>query len=222
MNSGIRDSRYRHHGIYEDEKAVLLYFRERERETSQAISVRSWSEMRTLPGITNAPPFRGAPGSPVTTHLNSRPTGFGLFRQGYGLMRRAAEAEAMRRLAVTALALERYRLRQGSYPKTLDGLVPDFLPTAPIDFMDGKPLRYHTTDDNRFTLYSIGLDCIDDGGQMTRIESQSSGSSRGIGRREGPDLVWPRPATREEMLADERERNLRAKRLNAPLPARQR
>jgi hypothetical protein len=195
LTSGISDSRYRRHGVYVDEKAVLLYFRDRELETAQAIKARAWSEMRRLPGVTNAPAFQGAPRSTITTRLNARPSGLVVLRQGYGLMRRAAEAEAMRRLAVTALALERYRLRTGDYPKSLDALAPEFVKTTPIDFMDAKPLRYRFNGTNPFTLYSIGSDCVDDGGQMMRSESQSLGFSRSFARREGPDLVWPRPAT---------------------------
>jgi hypothetical protein len=63
----------------------------------------------------------------------------------------------------TALALERYRLEQGSLPDTLDALAPVYLPELPkYPFDDGR-LRYVPRDDG-FTLYGVGLDGIDNGG----------------------------------------------------------
>ncbi|MCK4298670.1 MAG: hypothetical protein KAX80_04015, partial [Planctomycetes bacterium] len=53
-----------------------------------------------------------------------------------------AAGEARRDLARTALALERYRLKQGRYPDALTDLTPDLLPDVPLDPFDGKPLRY--------------------------------------------------------------------------------
>src|SRR5207244_1522667 len=73
------------------------------------------------------------------------------------------------------------------------------------DFMDGQPLRYRLTDDGHFVLYSIGLDCTDDGGTM-----QPRGRGR-FGRGAPPvfgipqqvDLVWPRPASEADISAYE-------------------
>jgi hypothetical protein len=100
---------------------------------------------------------------------------------------RASEAEARRRLIVTAIALERFRLQNGNYPQSLNELVPRFLNVPPIDFMDGQPLRYRRTDDGHFILYSVGLDCHDDGGIM-RMPNQSP-----LSPRNNFDLVWPLP-----------------------------
>ena len=41
-----------------------------------------------------------------------------------------------------AVAIERYRRTHGSLPPSLDELVPDFLPSVPVDAHDGKPLAY--------------------------------------------------------------------------------
>lgn len=75
-----------------------------------------------------------------------------------------AEIATQRRdAALTAIALELYRRRHGEYPAQLDALVPNFLPTLPVDRFDGRPLRYRLTKDGPL-LYSIGADRIDDGG----------------------------------------------------------
>lgn len=63
----------------------------------------------------------------------------------------------------TALAIEQYRLANGSIPASLDELVPAFISSVPIDPMDGKPLRYIVTDSG-YTLYSVGRNQVDDGG----------------------------------------------------------
>jgi hypothetical protein len=108
-----------------------------------------------------------------------------------------------RRLIVTALALERYRIKNSRYPQTLDELSPDFLKTAVLDFADGKPLLYRLTDDGHFVLYSIGLDCADDGGKWSQRNKQEKVNllSPPFNRHREPDVVWPRPATDAEVSA---------------------
>ena len=70
------------------------------------------------------------------------------------------------RLAMAVAALERHRLANGGYPKALADLVPRFLPTVPLDPMDGQPLRYRLNADGSFTLYGVGPNHADDGGIM--------------------------------------------------------
>lgn len=79
-----------------------------------------------------------------------------------GLENRDA-AEAVQALVVTALALERYRVEKGEYPTTLDALVPAYVREVPRDAMDREPLRYRM-EGGRYTLWSIGLNGVDDGG----------------------------------------------------------
>lgn len=62
-------------------------------------------------------------------------------------------------------ALERYRLAEGHYPQTLDGLTPQFIAHTPHDIIGGQPLKYRLHD-GRFTLYSIGWNETDDHGQF--------------------------------------------------------
>jgi hypothetical protein len=59
-------------------------------------------------------------------------------------------------------ALEYYKSVKGIYPQKLEELVPDFLPSLPIDLYakDGK-FKYFTGN-NRSTFYSVGPDGLDD------------------------------------------------------------
>jgi hypothetical protein len=196
----IVTSRYQKYGIYEEQTQTLLFYRDLEVNFRNAVQAGSWAEMRAIPGVTNNNAARA--GGVVRNGIRTAPRAYG-YRQGPGLIRRAAETETARRLAVTALALERFRLRHGSYPNSLEELAPEFLPAVPADFMDGKPLRYRPLRNVEFVLYSAGLDCMDDGGVMMRLElpgssSYGSGFSFRGGRREGPDMLWPRAATTEE------------------------
>ncbi len=205
MMSLLKVIHYRNHGAYEDEKALLLYFREREIELGQAVKATSWVEMRSLPGVTNSSRFQGVGRSHAMTRMNLRRVALDLQNQGGGFLGRAAEAEARRRLVVTALAVERYRLQHGALPRSLQELVPQFLPKPTMDFMDGKPLRYLVVGDGRFVLYSVGLDCLDNAGQMPKRRERSpwpAGTAYGMGQ--GADLVWPRPASLTELQEQER------------------
>ena len=94
--------------------------------------------------------------------------------------------ETQRRLTVTALALERFRLRHGKLPPELAALVPQFLSAVPLDLMSAKPLRYQLNADGSFMLYSVGEDGRDDGG-----EPNSASGTNKFGLWEGKDAVWP-------------------------------
>jgi hypothetical protein len=107
-------------------------------------------------------------------------------------LKRVLKAEVFRQLAVTAIALNRHRSRHGSYPADLSTLVPEFLPAAPLDPVDGQPLRYRLNPDGSFLLYSIGEDGIDDGG-----DPKSAPPSKSHVWSEGRDLVWPQPGAEE-------------------------
>lgn len=103
-----------------------------------------------------------------------------------------ARAESSRRLLVAAIALKRYQLQHTNYPASLNDLVPNQLARVPIDFMDGKPLRYRLNPDGTFLLYSIGDDGEDNGGDATLIGTTTNLNNwPGAGR----DFVWPRAAT---------------------------
>jgi hypothetical protein len=65
--------------------------------------------------------------------------------------------------AITALAIERYRLKEKKLPETVEALVPGYLSQIYIDPFDGKPLRYKRTEPG-YMIYTIGEDGVDDGG----------------------------------------------------------
>ena len=101
--------------------------------------------------------------------------GQGYFRRFYAeltwtaisLFKVDAETQAQVAFATAALALERYRLEQGSLPDSLEALTPDYLPAIPNDPFDDAPLRYLPQEDG-FILYAVGVDGIDNRGQFIR------------------------------------------------------
>jgi len=198
-----QQTRYRHYGSYEDEKNLLLYYRDREVELRRALSAQTWVEMRQLPGVTNVTPFQSQFSSRWRPLINSRELGLRFSGRGRTLLAQAAEAEAHRRLTITAIALERYRLRHGSFPGTLQELAPAQLKEAPVDFIDGQSLRYRLTSSGRFVLYSLGLDGIDDGGKIQRPSRRGYpyGDAPTFGIAQNVDLVWPQPASDSEITA---------------------
>ena len=81
-------------------------------------------------------------------------------------------------------ALERHRLAHGSFPASLDALVPAFIPAQPHDVMNGEPLRYRLEPDGGYVLYSVAWNLQDDGGKMNAATSA----------KQQPDWVWRCPA----------------------------
>lgn len=197
---GGRDYRWR--GVFEDEKALYHYFRDREVELRNAVQATNWSVMRNFPGVTNIVPFQSTNQSRVVLMLNLRQVSLGMQQQGASFLGRAAEAEMRRRLIITALALERFHRQRRAYPAALAELMPEFVKQLPVDFGDGQPLRYRRTDDGHFVLYSVGLNGVDDTGRMPRLTREMiavPGEATIPARVQATsDLVWPRPATAAE------------------------
>ena len=103
--------------------------------------------------------------------------------------------ETARQLVITAIALKRYHLRAGGYPRGLQELIPYFLPGIAADLVDFRPLlRYHSEGPNAFTLYSIGVDGVDNGGDVKPPPSTST-----FPWLKAKDHVWPQPATDAEV-----------------------
>jgi hypothetical protein len=82
-------------------------------------------------------------------------------------------------------ALERYRLAIGKLPEKLDLLVPQFISAIPTDVIDGHALRYRSTSDNSYLIYSIGLNGKDDGG----VVAWKKGKTPEVDKEKG-DWVW--------------------------------
>lgn len=81
--------------------------------------------------------------------------------------------------ALVGLALERYRLAKGHWPKDLNELVPDYLPAVPRDPYDGQPMRYKKLSDGAI-VYSVGPDGQDDGGARNRANPLAKGTDLGF------------------------------------------
>ncbi|HVY71851.1 MAG TPA: hypothetical protein VHH73_18105, partial [Verrucomicrobiae bacterium] len=113
---------------------------------------------------------------------------------------KVAHTETQKQLALAAIAIRRYQLRHGRPPETLAGIVPEFLEMAPVDWMDGAPLRYRPGTNGDFTFYSVGDNFKDDGGDGTVMEEYKNTRSIWFGR----DILWPQPATAEEIEAEKR------------------
>jgi len=87
-----------------------------------------------------------------------------------------ARSTASSRAVDAVIAVERFTRENGRLPKTLEELVPKFLPQVPADPYDGQPLRY-VVRDGEYVIYSVGKNRADDGGQGNeQLE---------------PDLVFP-------------------------------
>lgn len=181
----------------EGEKALLLFYHNRELEMRRAIQCQSWAEMREVPDVTNVlfllPPTTNLPRN-VAARMYFRRMPMEMRGGGVSLAGRASEAEARRRILVTAIALERFRLKHGAYPKSLDALTPDCLKTPLPDFMNNEPLHYSVRGDGHFLLYSIGLDGKDDGGKMAAGSEDDDPVAMMKGLFRDPDIVWPLPA----------------------------
>jgi hypothetical protein len=78
---------------------------------------------------------------------------------------RSFSTPTLDRLLEIQIALHAYNLQFGSYPTTLSSLKPTFLTTLPTDpFTDGQPFKY-VPQGTTYLLYSVGPDCVDDGGK---------------------------------------------------------
>ena len=75
---------------------------------------------------------------------------------------RAAEGDALHRLARLAKALAIFRIKNGSLPANLNELTPKYIETIPTDPFNGKPLRMVTDGQDSAILYSVGPDLEDD------------------------------------------------------------
>lgn len=99
-----------------------------------------------------------------------------------------AETQAWVAMGRVACALERHRLTAGGYPEDLAGLVPEFMTGIPPDPAGGGELHYRRIEGGRFTLYSVGRNGRDDGGNLVR--TQDGGVNT---RADDCDWVWTYP-----------------------------
>ena len=84
----------------------------------------------------------------------------------------AARTDGKIRCLDAALAVQRFRQREGKLPANLDELVPTFLPAVPVDPFDGQPIRYQIHQ-HGYSVYTCGRNRVDDGGIKDEHETDS-------------------------------------------------
>ncbi len=102
-----------------------------------------------------------------------------------GVRFKCTECETQNALLLVSYALQAYHEEHGRYPAKLSELAPGYLHAVPNDpFAANKPFRYQRTG-NRYLLYSIGPDGIDNGGQASvdgqmHLKQQNAGKMLAI------------------------------------------
>ena len=112
----------------------------------------------------------------------------------FTLLRRAMVFETAKNMTIVAIALKRYELQHQQLPPTLDSLTPAILKTIPLDYMNGQVLHYQKNSDGTFLLYSVGENGVDDGGKPSSHKWWEF-----YWFAHNLDLVWPQPASAEEI-----------------------
>ena len=96
------------------------------------------------------------------------------------LIERSTEIQTQINQTVIACALERYRIVHGSYPGSLDALLPEYLGKLPNSPITGKPMNFSLKPDGTFLLWTPGWNLKSLGGKL--------GEFQGDG-----DIVWGQP-----------------------------
>ena len=112
--------------------------------------------------------------APMTlkNHVKGNVTGQMIFRvlqPPVGALKIKCQAKTEAEVTRALLALKAFKLKTGRLPATLDELVPDYLPSVPLDDFSGKPIRYSA---EKKIGYSLGQDLKDVGG-FTKDEAQA-------------------------------------------------
>lgn len=97
---------------------------------------------------------------------------------------------------VLALAAQRFHLDHGSYPDTLDALIPTYVQSIPTDRFSDGPLQYRRTQTGAI-VYSVGRDGIDDGGRERHTQIRQSSL------REGTDITFTLGDAQRELWPEE-------------------
>ncbi len=103
-------------------------------------------------------------------------------------VRKFAYSQAQIDMARIACRLERYRLAHGRFPATLDALVPVHGTELPHDVITGLPYIYRLDKDGNYTLYSVGWNQKDDGGDIT---GGSGSGTVSYPSDQSNDWLWP-------------------------------
>ena len=100
---------------------------------------------------------------------------------------------AMLNCAITGLAIERYRITNGKWPRKLDELVPEYLAKLPTDPFNGEPLLVGTIPGG-LVIYSVGSDLQDNNGLIDDSKPTKEGTDIGF-------RLWEVPMRRQPAKA---------------------
>ncbi|MEO0795672.1 MAG: hypothetical protein AAFX93_10935 [Verrucomicrobiota bacterium] len=101
---------------------------------------------------------------------------------------RSANANTHSNATYPILALAAYHQDHSELPETLDALVPDYIPTVPLDPFDGEPMRY---DRDKRIIYSVGEDFVDNGGSEFPSQFEASNNDSSLGNIAEEDRLEP-------------------------------
>ena len=91
--------------------------------------------------------------------------------------------------AITSLAMERYRITNGKWPRKLDELVPEYLSKLPTDPFNGESLLVGTIPGG-LVIYSVGPDLQDNNGLVDDLNPLKEGTDIGF-------RLWEVPMRRQ-------------------------
>lgn len=98
--------------------------------------------------------------------------------------------ESLIRQSMIAIELERYKIRTSKYPEKLSGLsLPEDIDLR--DIITLQPMQYRRENDGQsYTLYSVGSNNTDDGGELV----PQGRNDEGVRMKEDttPDWIWPK------------------------------
>ena len=97
--------------------------------------------------------------------------------------------------AIMGLAIERYRITNGKWPRKLEELVPEYLTKLPTDPFNGEPLLVGTILGG-LVIYSVGPDLQDNNGLIDDSNTLSLKEGTDIGFR-----LWEVPMRRQPAIA---------------------
>jgi hypothetical protein len=87
-----------------------------------------------------------------------------------------SRVKASLRIAIAAVAAERFRLAKNRWPRDLVELTPSYLKAVPLDPYDGNSLRLRATEDG-LLIYALGKDRKDNGGKVDRNGPNALGAN---------------------------------------------
>lgn len=157
------------------DKAFHNIWVQRQVETLKGTTATGWNATSTQPFFLD---FKGISEHPVKKYIYL----FNVLSIPSLLtsIQKAAECQTQVDQTLIACALERYRIAHGSYPSSLEALVPEYLAKIPNSPITGKPMNYSLKPDGTFLLWTPSWELKSLGGK--------SGEYSGEG-----DIVWGQP-----------------------------